>query len=239
MEGGGDAVAGRWAGTVVTWLLLLLLLLAACSSGENAHPVSTSSSIASESTTGVSPPTVTTVEPVATTAPSTTIPVTTSPATTAPPTTTDPLTGVEDEVRAAVDRAIGDFSACLASLPNCDPLTLAATRSNPLLAVNASRVTEWNASGYAVIDRDQFRYVIELVEVAGDGRQATATVCVADGSKLVDPGAAPDGTDVIVDGTFTSGREAWDMRLDDDGVWRAYDAPLVGTAEVTDVCPSA
>jgi len=105
--------------------------------------------------------------------------------------------------------------------------------------VNTARITEWNQAGYAVIDRDQFRYVIESVDVAEDLRQATVTVCFADGSKLVDPGAGPGGSDVIIDGAFTSGREAWDVRLNDDGVWRAYDAPLIGTTEATDVCPAS
>lgn len=123
-------------------------------------------------------------------------------------------------------------------MPRCDPSTLEATRENPLLAVNVSRVTEWNGEGYTVIDRDQFRHVIEGVELSADLRQATVTVCFVDGSKLVDPGAAPDGTDLIIDGTFVSGREAWDMRLGDDGTWRAHDAPLIGTTEATDVCPA-
>ena len=43
---------------------------------------------------------------------------------------------------------------------------------------------------------------------------------------------------MIIDGAFASGREAWDMRLDDDGIWRAYDAPLIGETEDTDVCPA-
>lgn len=105
-----------------------------------------------------------------------------------------------------------------------------------MLTVNMNRIEEWNAAGYTVVDRDQFRYEIERVELSDDGRAAVVTVCFADGSKLVDPGAGPDGGDLIVDGTFMSGREAWDVRLDDDGVWRAYDAPLVGATEPTDVC---
>ena len=78
----------------------------------------------------------------------------------------------------------------------------------------------------------------ELAMLSKEPRQATVTVCFADGSKLVDPGAAPHGTDLIIDGTFVSGREAWDMRLGDDGIWRAHDAPLIGTTEATDVCPA-
>ena len=108
-------------------------------------------------------------------------------------------------------------------MPNCDPATLEATRADPLLAVNVSRVIEWNGKGYTVIDL----------------RQATVTVCFADGSKLIDPGAGPDGADLIIDDAFVSGREAWDMRLGDDGIWRAQDAPLIGATEVTDVCPAA
>ncbi|MGE0795432.1 MAG: hypothetical protein AB7O29_08820, partial [Acidimicrobiia bacterium] len=155
----------------------------------------------------------------------------------APPTTVDPAALAEAEVRDAVDRAIADFDACLLALPNCDITTLAATRANPMLATNASRVSEWNAAGYTVVDRDQVRYVVESVDLADDLRQATATVCFADGSKLIHAGAAPDGADLIIDGTFASGREAWDMRLDADGVWRVYDAPLIGVTEGTDVCP--
>jgi hypothetical protein len=142
-------------------------------------------------------------------------------------------------VRAAVDKAIADFTRCLLALPACDPAMLAATRSGAMLAVNTERIGEWNTAGYAVIDRDQFRYAIESIDLADDLRSATVTVCFADGSKLVDPGAGPDGADVIIDGTFTSGREAWDVRLDQDGVWRTYDTSVAGALENTDVCAAA
>jgi hypothetical protein len=106
-----------------------------------------------------------------------------------------------------------------------------------LLSVNTNRVAEWNAAGYTVVDRDQFRYVIESIDTADSLDAATVTVCFADGSKLVEPGAGPGGVDVIIDGAFASGREAWDMRLGDDGRWRAHDAPLIGETEGTDTCP--
>jgi hypothetical protein len=154
-----------------------------------------------------------------------------------PPPTTEAEAAVEVDVRSATVAAIEDFSACLVAMPNCDTSTLASTRADPLLTVNTTRVAEWNAAGYTVVDRDQFRYVIESVVIADSFDQATVTVCFADGSKLVEPGAGPGGIDVIIDGAFASGREAWDMRLDDDGIWRAYDAPLIGEAEDTDVCP--
>ncbi len=123
-------------------------------------------------------------------------------------------------------------------MPQCDPSTLEVTRAGALLERNVSRVQEWNAAGYTVRNRDQFRYVIEAVNLSPDGTTAAATVCIADGSDLVHPGAGPGGADVIIDDSYTSGRSAWDMRLDPDGRWRAYDAPAVGPTESSDVCPA-
>lgn len=229
MEGGSGVAAGRWAGV----LLCGLLLVSACSSGKDAAPDATRLPPTSGST-GVEitiPATSASTSPTAT--PSTTT-ASSAPSTT---TTVDPRPSADAAVRATVDQAIADFSACLVALPACDPAGLAATRADPMLAVNSQRITEWNRKGYTVIDRDQFRYVIESVDVAADLQHATATVCFADGSKLVHPGAGPDGASVIIDDKYMSGREAWDVRLDSDGTWRVHDAPLVGAAQETDVCP--
>ena len=136
-----------------------------------------------------------------------------------------------------MDLAQETFSACLVAMPSCDPSTLAVARAGELLARNVARINEWNAAGYTVRNRDQFRYVIEEVTVAPTGAQAAALVCIADGSDLVQPAAGPGGADVVIDDSFTSGRESWDMRLDPDGQWRAFDAPAVGPTESTDVCP--
>jgi hypothetical protein len=149
----------------------------------------------------------------------------------------DPKAKAETGVRTAVDLAVQTFSACLVAMPTCDPSTLAVARSGDLLARNVSRINEWNAAGYTVRDRDKFRYVIESVTVQPDLKRATATVCIADGSRLVKPEAGPGGADVVIDDTYTSGRESWDMRFDDDGRWRVYDAPAVGPTEATDICP--
>ena len=88
-------------------------------------------------------------------------------------------------------------------MPSCDPSTLAVARAGDLLARNVARINEWNAAGYTVRNRDQFRYVIEEVTLGPSGTQATALVCIADGSELVKPGAGPGGADVIIDDTFT------------------------------------
>jgi hypothetical protein len=124
-------------------------------------------------------------------------------------------------------------------MPTCDPTVLNATQGGDLLAGNVQRIEEWNAAGYTVIDRDLFRYVIEAVEVQESGDRATAIVCIADGSKLVEPGAGADGGDRIVDDVFVSGRDSWQLQLDEDGQWRAFAAPSVGETEESDICPAA
>ena len=134
--------------------------------------------------------------------------------------------------------AQASFSAWLVAMPTCDPSTLAVARAGPLLERNTARINEWNAAGYTVRNRDQFRFVIEKISISPSGVQAAVLVCIADGSELVKPGAGPGGADVIVDDAYTSGRASWDVRLDTDGVWRAYDAPAVGTTESSDVCPA-
>lgn len=112
-------------------------------------------------------------------------------------------------------------------------------RAGPLLERNTDRINEWNAAGYTVRNRDQFRFVIEKVSLSASGVQAAVLVCIADGSDLVEPGAGPGGADVVIDDSYSSGRSSWDMRLDSDGVWRAYDGPPVGPTETSDVCPAS
>ena len=230
MERSDGVAAGRRVGA----LLLGAVLLAACNGNGSVSPSAPQPEVPTTSASAVSNGTTTPTS-------STTTPEisTTTVAATLPPTTVDARAAAEAQVRAAVDRAIADFSQCLAALPACDVALLAATRADPMLATNSSRITEWNEAGYSVINRDQFRYVIETVELSDDLQQATVTVCISDGSKLVNPGAGPAGADLVIDGTYVSGREAWDVRLDGDGVWRAHDAPAVGPPEANDVCPAA
>lgn len=145
----------------------------------------------------------------------------------------------EQAIRAAVALAEETFSSCLVAMPNCDPQTLAVARGGPLLERNVARIREWNADGQTVRNRDKFRYVVEAVTIAPDGRQAAVIVCIADGSVRLKPGVGPGGADVVVDDAFVSGRSSWDMRLDPDGVWRAHDGSAFGPTESRDVCPAS
>ena len=207
-------------------LLLSTSMIAACSGDDDASPTTTEPRV--ETTTAAS----------ATTAPAaaTTSMAATTTTETAAPTTTEATVDPEVAVRSAVDLAQETFSACLVAMPACDPSTLAVARAGDLLSRNAARIEEWNALGYTVLDRESFRYVIESVELDSAGTAATVTVCISDGSRLVQPNAAPDGSDVIVDDEFVSGRSTWDVRLDVDGVWRAFDTAPLGETSSEDVC---
>ncbi|WP_040492323.1 hypothetical protein [Ilumatobacter nonamiensis] len=154
-------------------------------------------------------------------------------------TTVAPPADPETEVRATLDQSFADFSECLTEMPTCDPSILEATRAGELLDGNVARINEWNAAGYTVMDRDQYRYVIEAVEIGNDLTTANALVCLADGSKLIEPGGASDGSDLIIDDQFVSGRESWRLQLSADGMWRAIAAPAVGATEESDICPAA
>ena len=209
-----------------------LAAVAACSSSASVSPTTsvTRSSVVATSTTAAATTTASTA------AVTTAAPTSTSAAST---TTADPVAAAEPAVRALIKAATDDFSACLVAMPTCDVATLSATRAGPLLERNKARIQEWNAAGYTVRNRDRFRYVIESVTVNPGASSASAVVCIADGSRLVKPGAGPGGADVVVDETYGSGRETWDIRLDADGRWRVYDAPALGPTESRDVCPAS
>jgi hypothetical protein len=224
MRGDGHALSRRVRGAVA--VVLLALVAVACSAGGGGGASSTSSVSSTTATTAST-----------STAPATTT-STSSPTSTSTSTTIDPVARAEADIRVAIAVAQQTFSACLVAMPTCDASALVVARAGDLLAQNPAPINEWNAAGYTVRDRDKFRFVVEKISLQPDLRRATVQLCYADGSRLVKPGAGPGGADVIIDDTFGSGREAWDMRLDADGKWRAYAAPAVGPHEASDVCPA-
>lgn len=226
---GVDRAVGRRVLDTMALLLLALGAVACADSSGTPSGTVRSTDPATVSTSTTSAPSSTTTIPTTSSTPSTS---------SSTSTTSHPAASVEDSIRAAVALAQQTFSDCLIAMPKCDPTTLSAARAGPLLERNVARIQEWNAAGYTVRNRDRFRFVVESVALKPDGRSASAMVCIADGSALVHPGAGPGGADVIVDDSYTSGRSAWDMRLDSDGQWRVYDAPAVGPTESSDVCPA-
>jgi len=165
------------------------LLAASCSSSSDEAATTTDATI-------INAP-ATTEQVVAATAEATTstgAPTTTAAATS---TTIDPAAVADATIREAVALAQTSFSDCLVALPACDPTSLEVARAGDLLARNTSLIDEWNSLGYTVRDRDRFRYVVESVAVDASLATAVVTVCIADGSRLVLPNAAPDGGDVV------------------------------------------
>jgi hypothetical protein len=212
-------------------VLSLILVAAACDSGDDEDAATTSAAVATTATD------LSTTAPPETTTEPTSVATSSSSASTSTSTTLDPAAQAEADIRAAIALAQDTFSACLVAMPSCDPSTLAVARGGDLLERNVSRINEWNAAGYTVRNRNEFRYVIEDVTLAPSGTRATALVCIADGSDLVQPGAGPGGADVIIDDSYTSGRESWDVRLNSGGRWRVYDGTAVGPTESRDACP--
>lgn len=232
MVGSTRPVARRAVGATG---LATFMLLGACSGGSSNEPAPTSVS-PQPSTTAASTTAAPTTESPPTIAPTSAVVPTTVPETT---TTVDSAAAADADVRGAVDLVITTFSDCLVAMPTCDTSSLAAARAGELLATNTARISEWNSKGYTARNRESFRYVIESIVLSDDLRRATVVVCFSDDSDLVLPGGAPDGSDVVIDDTYGSGRESWDLRLDSDGVWRAYAAPALGPIETVDVCPAA
>ena len=224
---GGGAVAARGGALVFA---AVGVLLAGCSSS-GARSLATTvapSAPPTNASTVVSTP-VTTATPTSTSTTTTSAPTTT---------TIDPKVTADAAVKRAIVLAEDTFSACLVALPHCDPQTLAVARTGQLLARNVALINDWNAQGFAVREREKFRYVIESVTLAENSlERATAVVCIADGSIRVRPGAGPGGADVIVDDSFISGRDSLQMRIEADGRWKVYDGPSVGPGEATDICP--
>lgn len=226
-----------------TAVVSIALLVAACSSGSDGEPaitLTTTTAVANSTTTTSTTLLPTTTSLVVTTTSVAGSTTTGSPSTSVAETTTvAPSVDPEADVRTALDRSFADFSECLTSMPNCDPSVLEATRSGELLEGNVARINEWNAAGYTVVDRESYRYVIEMVDVGADGSSASALVCLADGSKLVEPGAEENGGDVIIDAEFVSGRSSWLLQRGGDGSWRAFAAPAVGESAGSDICPAS
>ena len=171
----------------------------------------------------------------------TAVPVTTAPAATttvAAATTVAPAAATEQAVRNAIDKARADGDACMRALPRCDISTLAASRGGVSLESLTKVLTQYNAEGQVSRNRERNHYKIESVTIQGADR-ASAVVCNTDGSERVLPGAGPNGVDIIVNDSFLSRRDTYEMQLDADGVWRLYGGSIIGNPSGVDLCPVA
>ena len=70
-----------------------------------------------------------------------------------------------------------------------------------------------------------------------DATRAEATVCTIDSGVVFEPGAAPDGSDTIVNDQITAVRDRITMVLD-GGVWKLYEGTGLGSWIGATSCPA-
>ena len=165
--------------------------------------------------------------------------------TNAPTTTTTipALATAEAEVRAAVDAFERANDACARTSPNCDVSMFDAVASGSSLDSITGGWADANTKGWAIKHLDRYRYVIEKIEFPEPSlstiTRAIVFKCVADGSITVKPGAAPDGSDVIVNEIVATQHIETDYRRGDDGSWRAYEVLRNAKTFGGDACPTS
>ena len=194
---------------------------------------------ATTSLTAPTPPTKTapTSTPVITTS--------TSPSTSVAPTSTTTIPALataEAEVRAAVDAFERANDACARTSPNCDVSMFDAVASGSSLDSIKQAWTTANSNGWAIRHLERGRFIIEKVEFpepnAPTMTRAIAFKCVADGAVTVKPDAAPDGSDVIIDESYSTQHIETEFRRGDDGRWRAYEVLKNAKTFGGDTCPN-
>lgn len=202
-------------------VLAVILLAASCTGGDD------ETAITSAPTT---PPT---------TIPSTT--PTTASTTTAPTTTIDEIAAAEAAAAEAVLAESRAWLDCVADPQVCDPeetfLMYSGGRSADVLL---AAFEDWKANGWAsrppLDPAHSSKEIIDTVVVDDPPSEVQVVVCTIDGSLLVDPGAAPDGSDVIINDDISSTLAALSVLLSDDGRWRVHDRQILSQREGAEGC---
>lgn len=230
----GDAMAvpvwccprrGRSGGTSVTRaaaaLVALLLVVTACSSGDDASvpTAATEPTSATEAPNPTSPSDTTTTSTLVTTT-TASPPATTEPLTTTPTTTDDENSGTapfdEEGVRDGFAAVVSSWAACLEALPDCDLASLSESRIGEQLEENQRRVQSFIDAGYRIGDSDTIVYEIESIDFVSDGEVALVGVCVTDASVIYLPDPTGGDDRQIINDSFVSSREVFQMELHDE-----------------------
>ncbi len=209
-----DGSKGRSLARSVLLYFGTALLVAACSSsGDSAESTSSSTVATTASSTTTSSSTTTTA--VATTA--TTL------------SSLDPVAEAEQAAAQAVLDGAAAWISCTEDLAACDvDEALVATTSGTELEELVAVLTAWKANGWEVrppVDPSHDGIEVLQVEMADD--RAVVTYCEIDGAVVVDVGAGPGGSDVIVDDEIVSVLAESSAELGQDLVWRVYDTVIV------------
>jgi hypothetical protein len=224
------------------FLLTLLAPLGGCTGDDNGAGASSSPPRATPETSSSS----TTPAPASSTTelPATTSSTTTSP--TAPPTTVDPITASKAAVVAAVAQSRQVYNYVVANYDAPDALDVLATtavRDGPSWNVAVQNMATLRSNGWLVRPNPE---IPDTSTVEGDvqlldgppATRAQATVCTISAGIVYKPGAAPDGSDVIINDEVVARRELVTMVLQ-DGAWKLEQGTNVGTWKGQATCPAA
>jgi hypothetical protein len=182
----------------------------------------------------------------ATTAPTTSTTTSSVPVTTPAPTTTvDPLAAEEAAVVEAAEQA---RLARLNALVNPDdPAALASldlyyVPESPARGEVNTSLADLAREGWAVRPHPSVPDSVTVEEIAfetaASPARATLVVCIIDSGIVYEPGAAPDGGEVIVNDVVYAARSTYEMAKV-DGHWKLFDISLVNEWQGITECPEA
>jgi len=221
--------------------IVTVLLLGACSSDDGAGGDTTTSS---SSAADMSPSTTNTVATTAITSSTTS----TTTASTLPPNTTTTVDDVATTKQAVANAAISAREAYLYAVYNLDAadalgridatMTPGPSRDLTLANLEMLRRNGWRARPRVdVPDTIALEGEVQLVD-GPPATRAEVTVCTVSAGVIYEPGAAPDGSDTVVNDEVVARRELRTMVLD-GAVWKLYSGTNLGTWSGVTTCPDA
>ena len=135
----------------------------------------------------------------------------------------------DEAAQVTLDRA-AMWLDCVQQFPVCDGADFDANTGGVLLDRLHGRLDELRTDGLVVrppVDPAHDENAVLASVVAPGGDRVDVTFCQVDGWRSVDPGAAPDGGDVIVDDDVTTTVILYEVRRGADGRWRVIDSELI------------
>lgn len=229
----------RWTRSAVAITSLLAMgVLASCDS-DGTSTTSTSSTSSAATTAGLSTST-------STTSTTSTTPPTTNTSTTVAPSTSDVSQSTKQAVADAVKQSRVAYNYALTNYDAPDALDVLAqsfVRDSPSWNLTLQNMQTLRSKGWLarpnpdVADTSTVEGEVQLLD-GPPATKAQATVCTISAGVIYKPGAAPDGSDLIVNDEVVARRELVTMVLQ-DGAWKAEEGTNLGTWNGRSDCPAA
>lgn len=230
----------RFRTAVIGIIATGLLITAGCTSDPGAT-TSSASSISNPARTAsrssTAPTSLTTDPPTTSASTSSTLATTT---------TVDQAAVAKAAIAAAVVQGRQDYLYAIFNFDAPDALTVLANTTapdSPSWALTVGNMDQLRSKGWRARPDPT---VPSTTTVEGDvqlldgppATKAEVTVCTIDSGVVYEPGAAPDGSDTIVNDSITARRTRVTMVLE-DGRWKAYEGIVLGSWDEATSCPAA